>query len=239
MTKSTLLRHKAFTLIELMVVISIIGILAATSVPYFSKYRKKAMTAGAMVVIGTIRNMSLTLYYDQGYFLGASSSTGATLAQYNDWSNGNGIEFQAGEYISSFGMSPLPQGTRTQFLYFTYAAEYDATGTIISAGKPNSISYNATTNPLMSGDASCLSGGGGGTLSASDMGAEANPTGVYHYTTIHATANLAKSSGFLAILSDPTNICTYLMQTIVVNPPVTGDSILMTPIVTYSLDVND
>ena len=40
--------QKGFTLIELMIVIAIIGILAAIAIPQFSKYRARSYNASAM-----------------------------------------------------------------------------------------------------------------------------------------------------------------------------------------------
>lgn len=52
-----------FTLIELMIVISIIGILAAIAVPQFSAYRDRAYQAEGYALAEELRN-DVCLYYD-------------------------------------------------------------------------------------------------------------------------------------------------------------------------------
>ena len=48
------LNQKGFTLIELMIVIAIIGILAAIAIPQFAAYRKKSYNAAAVSDLRTV-----------------------------------------------------------------------------------------------------------------------------------------------------------------------------------------
>lgn len=50
--------HKGFTLIELMIVIAIIGILAAIAIPQFTKYRARAQNSQAL---SDMRNLKTDL----------------------------------------------------------------------------------------------------------------------------------------------------------------------------------
>ena len=54
--------QKGFTLVELMIVVAIIGILAAIAIPQFSKYRQRAYNSAAL---NDVRNTRTDL---EGYF---------------------------------------------------------------------------------------------------------------------------------------------------------------------------
>ena len=57
-----MLNKKGFTLIELMIVIAIIGILAAIAIPQFAAYRRKSYNAAAISDMRTTKT-TLEAYY--------------------------------------------------------------------------------------------------------------------------------------------------------------------------------
>jgi type IV pilus assembly protein PilA len=66
--------HKGFTLIELMIVVAIIGILAAIAIPNFMRFQMKAKKSEAKSIIGSIRTTQEAFKAENGGFANTTAN---------------------------------------------------------------------------------------------------------------------------------------------------------------------
>jgi len=67
--------RKGFTLVELMIVVAIIGILAAIAIPNFLQFRLKAKTSEAKSNLGAIRSTEVAYFAEWNYWVAGQTST--------------------------------------------------------------------------------------------------------------------------------------------------------------------
>jgi len=106
-------KNEGFTLIELMIVIAIIGILAAIAIPQFSAYRARSYNASAESDIKNAATAQEAYYVDKSTYVDPIGSlTGATYGLYTS----EGVTLSGSGNTASYAMtSTHASGTRNFF----------------------------------------------------------------------------------------------------------------------------
>ena len=73
-------KHKGFTLIELMIVVAIIGILAAIAIPAYQEYIARAQAGEAVQLLAGAKAPMAEFYGDQGRWPASAGSVMGNLA---------------------------------------------------------------------------------------------------------------------------------------------------------------
>jgi len=102
LTKLSRKNEKGFTLIELMIVIAIIGILAAIAIPQFSAYRKRAYNSAANSDLKTACTAQEAYYVDNATY---TATVGNLTGSYGLYTSDSVTIAISGADTSSYQMS--------------------------------------------------------------------------------------------------------------------------------------
>jgi len=94
--------RKGFTLVELMIVVAIIGILAAIAIPNFLQFRLKAKTSEAKSNLGAIRSTEVAYFAEWDFYVANQGET----PQGNRAGITNKVPWLPGTRFSILGFAP-------------------------------------------------------------------------------------------------------------------------------------
>ena len=166
-------KQEGFTLIELMIVVAIIGILAAIAIPNFLQYQMKSRQSEAKTNLQAIKTSMVSFQGEQGCYIGVLPEVGQPVAAGTKtipWQWGMGTPPTPAPVAWCGGAAPVIVGTfndigfrATGNVNYHYAVD-----SVVLAGVGVALTYHPAG--LGGASNSCTAAGAGGAGGASGIG---------------------------------------------------------------------
>ena len=150
------MKKNGFTLIELMIVIAIIGILAAIALPAYSKYTARAKFTEVTTAAGPLKEQVELCYFDQGTLTNCNGSNSA-VKQGNGargWNIEQAVKATKSTYVKSASVTQGKITVTSQNIKVSSKSGFKLT--LIPSEQTTGSSVGTALNWEVSAGSSCL-----------------------------------------------------------------------------------